>query len=89
MAPSAAAVKEYTVASQTRQVPYSFKATCLNPDCAMHLNVRAGKDDASYRLDNFVRAGLGQCARFTQPILMIAFVRAFATFINRDNRLAF
>jgi len=52
-----------------------------------HFN-RAGKEDASYRLDNFVRAGLCQCARFTQPFLMIAVVRAFATFINRDNRSA-
>ena len=53
-----------------------------------HFN-SAGKDNASYRLDNFVRAGLCQGARFTQPCFMIPIVRTFVTFINRDNHSAF
>jgi hypothetical protein len=39
-------------------------------------------------LDNFVRARLRLCARFTQPFLVIAVARAGSTFKNRNNRSA-
>jgi hypothetical protein len=55
--------------------------------CDANFN-RTDKDDVTDRLDNFVGAGLGQCARFTQPFLMIVVIWAFVTFINRDNGAA-